>query len=352
MDGEAPVRFTEPALWREPVRGTVTPRDHGDLDGLAQMQGIRARPPMSRLTGVTFESVSRGTATFSMPATRWLCWSRGVVPGGVLALLADGALGCAVQSELPAHTAYTTAELSLAYVRPVPVGAQLVAVGRALHAGRRVGLATAEVRDDAGRLIAFTETRCAVFAAGGEAPLRGGTAPHPPQAGDPRTAGDEADPYQRAAPVLAEADAGDDRDGLAALRAQIGGEVQLPPLHHLTGIAPTAAGDGVATCVLPLSGWTATPYGWPQGGFVAMLADLALALAVQTTVPAGGRFASVDLKVNFLRPLACDGSLLTARAEVVHRGRSLAIATCEVTAADGRRAALATGSCALQPPSE
>ena len=118
-------------------------------------------------------------------------------------------------------------------------------------------------------------------------------------------------------------------------------------MHHLLGIAPTEATLGAATCSMPLSGWLATPFGWPQGGFIVLLADLALALATQTTLAKGEGMASVDIKVNFLRPVAGDGSVLEARAKVVHRGRSLTVGTAEILGADGRPVALATGSAAL-----
>ncbi|HSP64637.1 MAG TPA: PaaI family thioesterase, partial [Candidatus Deferrimicrobium sp.] len=50
------------------------------------------------------------------------------------------------------------------------------------------------------------------------------------------------------------------------------------------------------------------------------------------------------LQVNYLRPVAPDGSLLHARATVAHRGRSLAVATAEIVDESGRRVAMATGS--------
>ena len=137
------------------------------------------------------------------------------------------------------------------------------------------------------------------------------------------------------------------RSGVEIIRAQIRGELPLPPMHHLLGIVPTEATLGAASCAMPLSGWLATPFGWRQGGFIVLLADLALALATQTTLSKGEGMASVDIKVNFLRPVAGDGSTLEARAKVVHRGRSLTVGTAEVLGADGRPVALATGSAAL-----
>jgi acyl-coenzyme A thioesterase PaaI-like protein len=47
--------------------------------------------------------------------------------------------------------------------------------------------------------------------------------------------------------------------------------------------------------------------------------------------------------------VAADGGLLHARATVVHRGRSLAVATAEIVDDDGRRVALATGSAQILP---
>jgi uncharacterized protein (TIGR00369 family) len=70
---------------------------------------------------------------------------------------------------------------------------------------------------------------------------------------------------------------------------------------------------------------------------------------VQTTLPAGTAFAPVDLKVCFLRPVSPDGRDLLARGTVIHRGRSMAIAISEVFNADGKKAAVATGSTVILP---
>ena len=80
-----------------------------------------------------------------------------------------------------------------------------------------------------------------------------------------------------------------------------------------------------------------------------MLADGALSCAVMTINSAGSSFAPLDLKVNYLRPVLPDGGLLTARATLVHRGRSMAVATAEITNEGGNRVALASSSNMLLP---
>ena len=57
----------------------------------------------------------------------------------------------------------------------------------------------------------------------------------------------------------------------------------------------------------------------------------------------------MELKVNFLRPVAVDGGLLTARAELEHAGRTLAISRARVTDADDRPVLLATGTTIYLP---
>jgi acyl-CoA thioesterase len=83
------------------------------------------------------------------------------------------------------------------------------------------------------------------------------------------------------------------------------------------------------------------------GGAIALLADAALSAAFMTVTRAGASFAPLDLKVNYLRPVAPDGGLLSARATLAHRGRTMAVATAEVLGEDGKRIALASSSAML-----
>ena len=56
----------------------------------------------------------------------------------------------------------------------------------------------------------------------------------------------------------------------------------------------------------------------------------------------------MDLKVNYLRPVPADGRNLRAHGRVRHVGRTIAVAESEVTNADGKTAALATGSAMIR----
>lgn len=281
-----------------------------------------------------------------MPATPWLAASNGLITGGALAILADIAFGISVETQLPAATPYTTAELSLSFLRPARPNGTLSAGGQAIHVGRSVGLSEAFViEEDSDRLIAHGTSRLTIFP-----PID--PAPEPPEEIEPYAAPayDSPDPYLRAPPggVIPQ-DVWTELPGAEILRRQLAGELPPPPLHHLTGLALKEFGEGWATFTMPASEWLASPTGRLQGGTIAMLADFAMLGAVQTTTSAGLAFAGLDLKVNFLRPVEPGDANLEARGEVVHSGRTLAITRATVTNDEGKPVLLATGSSIFLP---
>lgn len=343
-------RVAATPVWREPARGGFPdPRLFG-LPGAEQiraiMDGRAPRPPISHLTGMRPTEVDAGHAVFTMPATGWLCSPQGIIPGGVHAVLADGPFGCALQGALPGGTPYTTADLSMNFLRPAGVQSEmLTARGRLIHMGRRIGLTEVLVEDARGRLIAHGTSRLAMLPA--VDPLPEAPAEWPPVPAPP---GDPPDPYLRPWPrTLLGRDAWRRMTGLELMQAFVAGDLPLPPIHHLTGLMPIAADAGTCTFSLPCSQWLCSPLARVEGGFVAMLADSAIAAAVQTTLPAATAYATVDLKVTFHRPAFPDGRDLVARADVTHRGASLATAVTVVRNADGKAVASAVGSVMILP---
>jgi uncharacterized protein (TIGR00369 family) len=349
--GDAQASATLP-IWEEPARGFYADPRLFARTGLAGMQaffeGLQLPPPIHYLYGLTFEAAGDGSSRFTMPASRWLLSPQGVISGATLALLVDGPLGAAVQSKLPPATPYATAELSLAFLRPVnDQSGVLTATGRSVHAGSALALAETNVTDGRGRLVAIATTRCSVLP---RLDLPQGLAAEPlPRLAEP--AWPTPHPFLRDVVGEVQPQTVFDRmSGLEALRAFVSVELAAPPLHHLTGVRPLRADEGTSEWAMPASEWLCSPIpGRLYGGATAMIAGLAVEGTMQTILPTGTAAATVDLKVYFLRPVAPDGRDLRARGTVVHRGRTLAIATSEVINADGKRVALATGSGLLLP---
>jgi uncharacterized protein (TIGR00369 family) len=338
-------------IWREEPRGGYPDPAVLGLSGRDRLRmlvrGSGPPPPLSRLTGARPVEVGSGTASAVMPATGWLLNSAGVIGGGTLAILADIALGCSIETELPPATPYTTAELSLTLLRPARPPGTLSAGGQAIHVGRSVALSEVFViEEESERLVAHGTSRCAVLPQIEPVP----EPPSEPTAWEPDSDLD-SDPYRRPPPVdgVLPQDVFDRLTGAEIMRRQLAGELPPPPIHHLTGLMPTETGDGSATVRMPCTEWLTSPLRTVQGGFVAMIADTAMSIALHTTQVPGAAIAGLDLKVNFLRPVLPDGRDLTARASVIHAGRSIAITQAIVENADGKPVALATGSSMYLP---
>ena len=88
----------------------------------------------------------------------------GSIHGGWYATLLDSALGCAVQTMMPAGRANTTAELGVNIVRAAtPKTGPLRAIGTVLHCGRQLATAEARIIGPDGKLYAHATTTCLVF---------------------------------------------------------------------------------------------------------------------------------------------------------------------------------------------
>lgn len=314
------------------------------LPGIDQLRQIVAgetpQPPLSRLTGLRIEEVAEGTATFRLPLTGWLLDATGAVPPGPLTIPADAAMACALMTELPPHTPFTTSELALRVLRPVEPGTTVRAVGKVIGHQRPIMLAQATVRDEAGTLIAHGTSLCVTLPGGG---------PGFPQIAqsDGEASDDDPDPWERDPP--ARPTPSPEASGLELLQAQID-EALEPPLRLLTGLVATDAAAGEATFSLPTSRWLcAPPPGRVQGGVVATLADAAIGGAVRTTLPPGAAFAPMELKVNYLRPLGADGREARAEGRIIHAGRRIAVGMADVVDADGRAVAMASASGLVGP---
>jgi uncharacterized protein (TIGR00369 family) len=121
-------------------------------------------PPIAMLFGMWMARVERGLAQFECVPDESAYNPIGVVHGGLVCTLADSVAGCAVHTTLDAGIGYTSIDITVNYLRPVTVDSgTLVAVGRVTKPGRRVALASAEIHDGAGRLVATASSNCLVF---------------------------------------------------------------------------------------------------------------------------------------------------------------------------------------------
>lgn len=133
--------------------------------------------------------------------------------------------------------------------------------------------------------------------------------------------------------------------GLESMRAAWGQRVPAPPIHYLLGLRPVAVGPAGVTFAMPASPRLRSDAGVFHAGTSTLVADAALAGAVQVTLPPGAVVATSDLTMNFLRPVDVDSGRLIARARPIDVGDSLGLSECTIEDSRGRLIAHATTRC-------
>ncbi|GAB4368457.1 MAG: PaaI family thioesterase [Bryobacter sp.] len=111
----------------------------------------------------------------------------------------------------------------------------------------------------------------------------------------------------------------------------------------LLGMEVVRVEAGEAEIYMNVNSQMFNPFGTVHGGILCDLADMAMGTAFFTTLEAGEGLATVELKINFLRP-AREGRL-QAVAKVVHRGRLMGLVECEVKNEEGKLVAKANSTC-------
>jgi uncharacterized protein (TIGR00369 family) len=137
--------------------------------------------------------------------------------------------------------------------------------------------------------------------------------------------------------------------GLDYLRAMIAGELPPPPIASLMDMTLVEAAPGTATFICEPDESHYNPIGTVHGGLVCTLLDSALGCAVQTTLTQGQGYTSIEIKVNYLRPVLAGSGRLTCVATVTKPGNRVAFADGVVTDASGKTVATATGSLLVFP---
>lgn len=119
------------------------------------------RTPMGELLGLRLVEVDEGRVVFTAQATPAHNNTTGYAHGGFTATLLDSALGCAINTLAKDGKVYTTLELKISYMRPITADVgPLRCEAKAIHVGKRVGMAEGRVVDSQGKLYAHGTTTC------------------------------------------------------------------------------------------------------------------------------------------------------------------------------------------------
>lgn len=138
-------------------------------------------------------------------------------------------------------------------------------------------------------------------------------------------------------------------DGRGFLQGMLDGRHPGPPIARSMGFLLTEVGDGSVVFEGTPTADFFNPLGTIHGGWTATILDSAMACAVHATLRTGEAYTTLEMKLNYVRPVMPDAGVLRCEGRVIHRGGT--VATSEGRLVDGRGRLLAHGTetCVIFP---
>ena len=140
------------------------------------------------------------------------------------------------------------------------------------------------------------------------------------------------------------------RDGREFLEAILDGSLPGAPVARTLDFVPVSVQPGTVVFAFSPAEFHYNPIGSVHGGVIATLCDSACGCAVQSMLPAGTYYTSLDLSVKFLRPVSSGTGPMTCEGTVIHLGGRSALAQARLTDSAGQLYAHATSSCMVFRP--
>lgn len=132
--------------------------------------------------------------------------------------------------------------------------------------------------------------------------------------------------------------------GIDYIQAIIDGLLPPPPIAQLFGMQLISAEYGRAEFHCDPDESAYNPLGIVHGGLVCTLLDSAVGCAAHTTLAMGFGYTSIELKVNYLRPVHADSGPLKAVGVLTKPGRRVAFVDGTVEDRHGKLVATASSS--------
>lgn len=135
--------------------------------------------------------------------------------------------------------------------------------------------------------------------------------------------------------------------GIEFLSQWIRGERAGAPIGELMGFRLVEVREGEVVFSADPDESVYNPIGMVHGGMACTLLDSAAGCAVHSTLPAGVGYSSIEIKVNFLRPIHAHTGPIRARGWVTKAGRRVAFAEADLRDSAGNVLATASSSCLI-----
>jgi uncharacterized protein (TIGR00369 family) len=135
--------------------------------------------------------------------------------------------------------------------------------------------------------------------------------------------------------------------GLAFLRGMRDGSIPPPPIIPLVDFHLIEVEAGRVVFEFHPAEWQYNPAGTVHGGIACTVLDSAAACAVHSTLPAGTGVITLEVKINYLRPITSEAGPMRCEATLIHKGSRIAVAEAKMLDRKARLCTTAVSTCLI-----
>lgn len=138
-------------------------------------------------------------------------------------------------------------------------------------------------------------------------------------------------------------------DGLGFLRGMIEGRHPAPPFAETMDFMLAEVTEGRVVFTGTPTARFFNPLGSIHGGWTATILDSAMACAAHSTLKAGEGYTTLEMKINYVRPVMPESGLVRCEGKLIHRGGTVATTEGRLVDERGRLLAHGTETCLIFP---
>ena len=138
--------------------------------------------------------------------------------------------------------------------------------------------------------------------------------------------------------------------GIEYLRKIMTGELPPSGMVQLLNLKLVEVSEGRAVFTVQADERHYNGLGIAHGGLAAALLDSALGCAINSMMAAGKIFTTLEMKINYVRPLTRESGEVRCEANVIHAGGRVATAEGRIMDEGGKLYAHGTATCILFRP--
>ncbi|MFC1885284.1 PaaI family thioesterase [Thermodesulfobacteriota bacterium] len=148
-------------------------------------------------------------------------------------------------------------------------------------------------------------------------------------------------------PETSKRDAVSSVSGLDYLKAIRDDKISPPPAALLVGYRITEVESGYAVFELDPAEYHYNPFATVHGGILSTLLDTAMTASVLSTLPKGFSCSTIEIKVNFIKPVTAKTGTLRCEANPIHIGKRLATVEGRLKDGNGELHAHGVSTCSI-----